>query len=612
MIFCSTNFRFKFVSCQSLGVILSLWVILGLIGCGGSEESSQNEGQSTKEYSVSGFVQKGPFSIGSNITIQELGSDLSPTGRQFSTATTDNLGSFISTATLASPLVEIIANGFFYEEIAGTLSPAPLTLRTISDLSGGQPVNINLLTHLEKTRLFTLFAAGNTFDQARTQAKTEVLAIFNISQSAVSDFDQMDITIPGDSNAILLAVSSVIQQMATNRAASPSNSVAELSFVLSTIVNDLGPDGTFDNSPLISEILLAGMTLNLQQVRDNLVNYYNGLGLTVTPPTFESFVDTDGDGVLNKDDDDDDGDGLLDNVDPSPRDHRVNWRTGAPIPTTRINAGIGVVNGKIYIIGGVDGNGVSVSVDEYDPLFNVWDKKNDMPNQRIRAASCTLNNKIYIIGDADNVKADLVEVYDPSNDSWGIAANLNVPRESLSCSVASGKLYAIGGQHNTACGQGQLCATVEEYDPDLNLWMLKAEMPTPRNSLTTASINNKIYAMGGNVSGGSIKNEEFDPVQNIWSTKESLPILRGNHSASSFGGNIYLFGGASGLSSIPGFYNQVDIYDPTTDSWRIGTPMPTPRTQLMSAEVNGRVFVMGGNDSVLLDTVEIYDPEIDQ
>ncbi|MCZ6556439.1 MAG: hypothetical protein O7A69_01530 [SAR324 cluster bacterium] len=96
---------------------------------------------------------------GSTITIQGLAGNLTQTGRQFTTETTDNLGAFLLTASLTSPFVEILANGFFYEEITGSLSPAPLTLRTISDLSVGQPVNINLLTHLENTRLVTLVIA---------------------------------------------------------------------------------------------------------------------------------------------------------------------------------------------------------------------------------------------------------------------------------------------------------------------------------------------------------------------------------------------------------------------------------------------------------------------
>ena len=43
---------------------------------------------------ISGFVQKGPFSVGSTITLQELLPSLSPTGRVFESQIKDNRGTF--------------------------------------------------------------------------------------------------------------------------------------------------------------------------------------------------------------------------------------------------------------------------------------------------------------------------------------------------------------------------------------------------------------------------------------------------------------------------------------------------------------------------------------
>ena len=39
---------------------------------------------------ISGYIQKGPFTIGSSITAFDLNNNLSPTGRTYNTQTDDN------------------------------------------------------------------------------------------------------------------------------------------------------------------------------------------------------------------------------------------------------------------------------------------------------------------------------------------------------------------------------------------------------------------------------------------------------------------------------------------------------------------------------------------
>ena len=41
-------------------------------------------------------------------------------------------------------------------------------------------------------------------------------------------------------------------------------------------------------------------------------------------------------------------------------------------------------------------------------------------------------------------------------------------------------------------------------------------------------------------------------------------------------------------------YGNVEIYDPATDSWRTGTPLPVARGGLAAAALDDRIFVFGG------------------
>ncbi|MCH8844464.1 MAG: hypothetical protein IID61_16010, partial [SAR324 cluster bacterium] len=135
--------------------------------------------------------------------------------------------------------MEIRNIGFYFNEVSGALSGAQLTLRTLANLSGGAAVNVNILTHLEKNRLKNLFDLTGNFSVAKSQAKEDVLSIFNIDASGLEDFQQMDITQSGDSNAVLLAVSAILQEMAIQRAAASGGGVeAELSAIMSSIITD--------------------------------------------------------------------------------------------------------------------------------------------------------------------------------------------------------------------------------------------------------------------------------------------------------------------------------------------------------------------------------------
>ena len=280
---------------------LLILAVLLFVGCA-AENSATTEAVATVEepetttpstYSMIGFVQKGPFISGSSVTIQELDDDLEPTGVSYQTTTNDDLGSFSLGSSISTQYVEIIAIGYYYNEVSGGISSSTLTLRAISKLSDAASCNINLLTTLEKERLKTLVLGGEDFTAARTQAETEILSVFKISGIS-GTFDSMDITELGEQNKALMAVTAILQT---------GNTVGELSELISQINLDIKSDGTLDDPILITEILTNSQNVDPAAIKANLQERYGALGVTVTVGTFESYVDLDGDGILEKDDD---------------------------------------------------------------------------------------------------------------------------------------------------------------------------------------------------------------------------------------------------------------------------------------------------------------------
>jgi N-acetylneuraminic acid mutarotase len=164
------------------------------------------------------------------------------------------------------------------------------------------------------------------------------------------------------------------------------------------------------------------------------------------------------------------------------------WTTKAPMPTPRVGLEVGVVNGILYAIGGLDSVVRVTAVEAYDPSTNTWTTKAPMPaNSDVQAAG-VVNNILYAV-DADGT----LYVYDPVANAWTTKASLPVLRDGLAGAVVNGVFYAVGGNNN---GLGYLNA-IEGYNPATNSWTDEASMPTPRELLAAAVVNGVLYAIGG-------------------------------------------------------------------------------------------------------------------
>ncbi len=99
-------------------------------------------------------------------------------------------------------------------------------------------------------------------------------------------------------------------------------------------------------------------------------------------------------------------------------DSGTGWTTKATsMPVPRWQATGAVVNGLIYLIGGVvDGsNTITRRVDIYNPVTNTWMLGDSIPVKLFRAGACAAGNSIYLFGGSDPIMAqsDSVWLYRP-------------------------------------------------------------------------------------------------------------------------------------------------------------------------------------------------------
>jgi N-acetylneuraminic acid mutarotase len=276
------------------------------------------------------------------------------------------------------------------------------------------------------------------------------------------------------------------------------------------------------------------------------------------------------------------------------------WTTLEPMPTARSGFGVAVVDGKIYAIGGYNGSRLSTN-EMYDPAADTWTIKKSMPTARNGPAIAVYQNKIYVIGgiinESDPVSSGytgITEVYDPLTDTWETKEAMPTASSNLDANVVGDKIYLITGltYGDVFPFQGYNDKN-QVYDPSNDSWSTKTPIPSANWGYASAVVDNKIYVIGADH-----LTQIYDPETDTWASGIPSPTLVLSSVAAATTGvlapkRIYVLGGNYDLNVA---MNLTQVYDPETDTWTTGTPMPTPRWSLGVAVVNDELYAIGGYD----------------
>lgn len=294
------------------------------------------------------------------------------------------------------------------------------------------------------------------------------------------------------------------------------------------------------------------------------------------------------------------------------------WEEKAPMPTARSQGMAAVVNGKLYVVGGQTGVGIPPSgildtVQRYDPASDTWEIM--PPLLEARTTSCTAadGNYIYVVGGGSCAgpgcgppNSDTVIRYDTTDGSSSIIGNINIARHRNNCEVIGNKIYVVGGTTYggpPGAADGQL-DSMEVFDLGSNTVVETVILPGKRDLAATAAVGTKLYIFGG-FSGPDLPAEstvwEYDTVAKTFTTKTPMPIARGSRNGFVMSdGKIYLGGGVTTYPPSTTNVNKVlQIYDPTFDTWTIGSGDPAPAEGFGPATgmINDHIYITGGNDN---------------
>lgn len=248
----------------------------------------------------------------------------------------------------------------------------------------------------------------------------------------------------------------------------------------------------------------------------------------------------------------------------------------------------------------------------------VWGERADMVVPRSEMAIAELNGRIYALGGYPGIRITStdVQVYDPAADVWSLGAPLPLPLHHSMAASVDGRLYVIGGEGGDP-GPGGLGFQDRVYmlDEAAGAWVPRASMLTARSGGGAAVIDGKIYVAGGRPPRGA-DFAVYDPAADSWTTLPDVPTQRNHLGVVAIDGRVFVAGGRFGGGVGSEMTDVLEIYDPRTDAWTSGAPLPAPRAGLASVAANGCLYAVGGegNDADprgIFDRNELYDPGTD-
>lgn len=262
---------------------------------------------------LSGAVQKGPFVLGSSVTVTPTMAP-APTvsantkasaaiaadstgdtgsGQVFKTETSNDRGEFSVTLAYQGPAA-IEATGYYYNEAIGDLSSSPLTLRAVTEVGDADASTyVNLITHLTYQRVQALVAAGSSVAEAQAQAETELQTELGFGTSTKAA-DQLNLE-GGDNadDAYLFAVSTVFAQAAFieahNSTSCKTCTDAKLQELVNTTAAAFAVDGKI-SADTKTELASARASIDNAKVEAALAARLAKTGSTATVPSLDRVI----------------------------------------------------------------------------------------------------------------------------------------------------------------------------------------------------------------------------------------------------------------------------------------------------------------------------------
>jgi N-acetylneuraminic acid mutarotase len=277
------------------------------------------------------------------------------------------------------------------------------------------------------------------------------------------------------------------------------------------------------------------------------------------------------------------------------------WTARAPLPGTNARIGMTAASVRnsagqsiVYVFGGYmassDGSPGAIqasSILAYNVSTNTWTTKKAQFVRSFSNGAAVINGKVYISGgiiyNAEGGYSDsnTLWMYDPATDR--MIQKANMPRRTSRgvSGVIGGKLYVLAGACSD-CANWTDVRRLDRYDPATNSWRTFAAAPHRHMGGNGGVINEKFYVAGGS---GSAYLDVFNPATKSWTTLAPMPVSTpggGGRTAAVLKSKLYVVAGST------------YAYNPATNAWNLKARYPSVGPHAVTAvQLNGSPHALG-------------------
>ncbi|KAG9331923.1 hypothetical protein JZ751_016585 [Albula glossodonta] len=216
------------------------------------------------------------------------------------------------------------------------------------------------------------------------------------------------------------------------------------------------------------------------------------------------------------------------------------WLRMADMSVPRSEFAVGVIGRFIYAVAGRTRDETFYSTERYDIVLDRWEFTDPYPVNKYGHEGTVLDGKLYITGGiTSSSTSKQVCVFDPGREAlgetrprraqavtncWENKSKMNYARCFHKMISHNGKLYVFGGVCVVlrASFESQGCPSTEVYSPDTDEWTILASMPIGRSGHGVAVLDSQIMVLGGLCYNGHYSDSilTFDPEENKWKEDE--------------------------------------------------------------------------------------------
>ncbi|HRY31355.1 MAG TPA: T9SS type A sorting domain-containing protein [Bacteroidales bacterium] len=287
------------------------------------------------------------------------------------------------------------------------------------------------------------------------------------------------------------------------------------------------------------------------------------------------------------------------------------WDTTQHLSVARDLVTATTCGSKVLFAGGVDffsSSNVYATVDIYDTLTNQW-SVHQLSAARLNITALSFGNKVLFAGGANTqLQAfDNIDIYNCATDTWSVEY-LPVPRFTYG-GVVNNLGILPGGYDST----GGVTKRVDIYNFTTGTWSVDS-LSVARAWVGVTTIGDKMLIAGGATHDAIQSNvvDIYDASTGIW-TDTTLSIARSfcdNQNVVNVCGKAYFIGGGKMNLNGPYWeaaYNQIDIYDLTTNTWSVDNiPTITATVHRAAASIGDQFIIAGGIWGSYSSNAEIY------